>query len=138
MTDFPTPSRRGASTPLWALLLVTAVVALYLAFLGWDQSPDTDPVTGAKTGPYQPWQVLATGAGLILVAFVAGRAGRGRLVTLLLPLALTACFAVDAATDSDADGLWVIGALLVAVGSLLATAAVAALGAYAGHRRARS
>lgn len=128
-------SRRGGSTLIWALAVAVAVIAVYLAFLGWDQQRDTDPGTGAQTGPYQPWQIAGTAIGLVLTAFIAGRAGRGRLVAVVLPLTLTACFAVDAATDQDADGLWVIGAILVAIGSLLGTAAVAALGAYTGRRR---
>lgn len=138
MSNSRTTPRSGGSTPVWALTLAVAVVAVYLAFLGWDQGRQTDPTTGAQSGPYQPWQVVGTGIGLISVAFLAGRAGRGRLVTLVLPLVLAACFAVDAATDPDADGLWIIGTVLVAVGSLLGTAAVAALGTYAGNRRGPS
>lgn len=138
MTDDRTALRPGGSTPAWALALVGAVVAIYLAFLGWDQRKETDPVTGVQTGPYEPWQVIGVGIGLAMVAFIAGRAGRAKLVTAVLPLTLTACFAVDAATDPDADGLWVIGAALVALGSLLGTGAVAGLAAYSRHRRGPS
>lgn len=130
--------RRGGSAVLWALAVAVAVVAVYLAFLGWDQRRDVDPLTGAQTGPYQPWQVVGTAIGLLLVAFIAGRAGRTVLVSVVLPLTLTVCFAVDAATDPDADGLWVIGAALVAFGSLLSTGAVAFLAGYTTRRRRTS
>lgn len=129
MTNSGTPFRPGGSAPIWAVVVAVAVVAVYLAFLGWDQQPDVDPDSDAQTGPYRPWQLVGAGIGLIFIAFLAGRAGRGKLVTAMLPLTLTVCFAVDAATDPNADGLWILGAALVAVGSLLGTAAVAALGA---------
>lgn len=135
MTNSGRSSHPGGSAPSWAVAIVVAVVAVYLAFLGWDQHADVDPETGARTGPYQPWQVLGVGVALILIAFVAGRAGRAVLVTAMLPLTLTACFVVDAATDPNADGLWVIGATLVAIGSLLGTGAVAAIGAASARAR---
>lgn len=138
MTNDGTEPRRGGSALAWALAVAVAVIANYLAFLGWHQEKETDPATGAQTGPYQPWQVVGVGIGLIIVAFIAGRYGRAKLVTAVLPLTLTACFALDAATEPDADGLWVIGAALVAVGSLLGTAAVAALATRSRHRRGPS
>ena len=44
---------------------------------------------------------------------------------MLIPVVLTGCFAFDAATDTDTDGLWVVGAALVALGSLTAITIVA-------------
>lgn len=135
MTNSGSSSRPGGSASIWTLAIVVAVAVVYLAFLGWDQHADIDPETGEQTGPYQPWQVIGVGIALILIAFIAGRAGRAVLVTTMLPLTLTACFVIDAATDPNADGLWVIGATLVAVGSLLGTGAVAAIGAHSTRTR---
>jgi peptidoglycan/LPS O-acetylase OafA/YrhL len=123
---------------LWSVAIAAAVVAIYWAFLGWDRHKDVDPVTGAVTGPYQPWQVIACGVVLAAVVFAAGWRGRTWVAVLVVPVVLTVCFSVDAATGTDGDGLWPIGAALVAVGSLLGAAAVATLGGYLGRsRRAR-
>jgi hypothetical protein len=123
-----------ASAPLWIVGVAVGTVVAYLAFLGWDQEKDLNPATGAETGPYQPWQVIGLGLVLGLVAFAAGRAGRHWLAAPVLAVVLTACFAVDAATDPDADGLWVIGAFLVAVGSLAGALLVGLLGSRLGRR----
>ncbi|AVT35313.1 hypothetical protein [Plantactinospora sp. BB1] len=122
-------------TPLWTVGLAGLTALAYWAFLGWDQQKETDPVTGTQTGPYSAWQVVGLGVVLAVLVFEAGRRGRPWLAGVVVPAVLTVAFSVDAATDPDADGLWVIGAVLVALGSALGTGLVAALGAYAGRRR---
>jgi hypothetical protein len=121
--------RTQGSALLWSALSAAIVAGTYWAFLGWDRRKDLNPATGELTGPYQPWQVIGCGAVLTLLAFEAGRRGRIWPVALVLPTVLTASFAISAATDSESDGLWPIGAALVALGSSAGTAAVAALGA---------
>jgi hypothetical protein len=116
------------SAVLWAAVTAAVVVAGYLGFLGWHRQKVVDPVTGHESGPYQPWQVVAFGLVLAVLAFVAGWRGNLVTVVVVLPLALTACFALDAATSAGQDGLWVIGAALVGFGSLVGTAVVAGLG----------
>ncbi|GAA3739662.1 hypothetical protein GCM10022225_23470 [Plantactinospora mayteni] len=121
-------------TPLWIVGLAGLTALAYWAFLGWDQQKETDPVTGAQTGPYSAWQVVGLGVVLAVLVFETGRRGRPWLAGIVVPAVLTVAFSADAATDPDADGLWVIGAVLVALGSALGTGLVAALGAYAGRR----
>lgn len=118
--------RKGAV--LWGAGLAAAVAATYGAFLGWDQEKDLDPVTGHLSGPYQAWQVVGCGAVLAALAFETGRRGRPALAAVVVPIVLTACFSVDAATDADSDGLWPVGAALVALGSSAGALAAAALG----------
>lgn len=120
-----------------AALLFIGVVAGYLAFLGWDQHKDID-AAGNASGPYQAWQVVGYGAVLAGLAFGAGRRGYPWVATVTISAALTACFAVDAATDADGDGLWPIGAALLAIGSAAGAAGVAAMGAFLRPRRSRS
>ncbi|MEE6259693.1 hypothetical protein [Plantactinospora sonchi] len=132
-----TEPRRPSSVALWTVILGGVTLAAYWAFLGWDTERDVDPVTGAETGPYQAWQVLGLGAVLAVLTFEAGRRGRPWLATLVVPAVLTASFSVDAATDPGSDGLWPIGAALVAFGSAVGTVLVAGLGAYLGRRRPR-
>ncbi|GLI01447.1 hypothetical protein [Phytohabitans aurantiacus] len=123
-------SRRATA----AALLAAGVVAGYLAFLGWDQHKDVD-AAGNASGPYQAWQVVGYGVLLAGLAFGAGRRGYPWVATVTISAVLTICFAVDAATDADADGLWPIGAALVAIGSAAGAAGVAAMGAFLRPRR---
>lgn len=132
MTGVQQAKRSG---PLWAVGIGGATAIAYWAFLGWDQRKDVDPVTGSETGPYQAWQVVGLGVVLALLTFEAGRRGRGWLATLVVSAVLTVAFSVDAATGPDGDGLWPIGAVLVALGSLLGTGLIAGIGAYLGRQR---
>jgi peptidoglycan/LPS O-acetylase OafA/YrhL len=118
---------------LWAIGLAAATAATYGGFLGWDQEKDLDPATGHLSGPYQAWQVVGCGAVLTALAFETGRRGRPRLAAVVVPVVLTACFSVDAATDADSDGLWPIGAALVALGSSAGALAAATLGERVGR-----
>jgi hypothetical protein len=120
---------------IWALGIAAVVVVAYLALLGWHAEKELDPATGNETGPYQAWQVGALVLALGAVAFGAGWRGRPGLVTVIMPLAITAFFSADAATAEESDGLWVIGAVLVAAGSLLGTGVVAYIGARLRHSR---
>jgi ABC-type transport system involved in cytochrome c biogenesis permease component len=79
--------------------------------------------------------VVGCGAVLAALAFATGRRGRPWLASVVVPLVLTVCYSVDAATDPDADGLWPVGAGLVALGSLAGSVAVAALGNRFAQRR---
>ncbi|GIG87262.1 hypothetical protein [Plantactinospora endophytica] len=121
-------------TPLWIVGLAAGTALAYWAFLGWDQQKETDPVTGAQTGPYSAWQVVGLVVVLALLVFETGRRGRPWLAGTVVPAVLTVAFSVDAATDPDSDGLWVIGAALVALGSVLGAGLLAGLGAYLGRR----
>lgn len=85
---------------------------LYLAWLGWDQDYDIDPVTGVVSGPYETWQVVGVVACLGVVALVAGRLGLRTVCRVAMPVAFALCFAVDGITDANSDGLWGVGAAL--------------------------
>lgn len=116
---------------MWAIGVSVATAATYGAFLAWDQHKDLDRATGELSGPYEAWQVVGCGAVLAALAFVTGWRGHMWLASLVVPAVLTVCFSIDAATGEGSDGLWVVGAVLLAVGSFAGTLAVAALGARA-------
>lgn len=122
------PTAPRGSTLVWVAGLAAVTLVAYLALLGWDQSKTLDPVTQNETGPYEAWQVIALVVVLAAAAFLAGRAGRFVPAVVTIPVVLTLAFAVDAATDADVDGLWPIGAALVALGSAAGVALVAAIG----------
>ncbi|MGW7360969.1 hypothetical protein ACWGI0_31230 [Streptomyces sp. NPDC054802] len=110
---------------LSAVLVVAAVsVALWAAWLGWDQHYDVRP-DGSTTGPYEVWQVA--GLVLTLLAPVYWAASRRYFAGAVLgtTLGLTAAAYYD--WSDDATGLFVIGVVLVMLGSFAATAAVSAV-----------
>jgi hypothetical protein len=110
---------------LSAVLVVAGVsAALWAAWLGWDQHRDVHP-DGSTTGPYEVWQV----AGLVLTLLVPvyWAASRRYFAGAVLgtTLGLTAAAYYD--WSDDATGLFVIGVVLVMLGSFAATAAVSAV-----------
>jgi hypothetical protein len=104
---------------LWhqaATATVVCFVSLtgYLALLGWDQKKTVGP-DGYQHGPYDPWQVVAL---CVVVGVAAAWAGwrRDALVgAIAATMTMTAAFSIDAATDSENDGLWPVGACMVLV-----------------------
>ncbi|MFE1904817.1 hypothetical protein ACFW96_14280 [Streptomyces gardneri] len=110
---------------VWAGVAVAAVaMATWAAWLGWDQHRDVHP-DGSTTGPYEAWQVV--GLGLTLLAPVCWAAFRGYAVAGVA--GTTAGLTVAAFYDwsDDASGLFALGAILVMIGTLAVTSAVAFL-----------
>ncbi|WP_405059190.1 hypothetical protein OG474_41585 [Kribbella sp. NBC_01505] len=120
-------TRTPAGTAVWALAAIVAAAAVYLALLGWHAEKTLDPATGNETGPYEAWQVIVLAVVIAILAAIIGSASRAPLAIVTIPLTLTLTFAVDAATASDADGLWAVGALLVLIGSAAGVAVVSLL-----------
>jgi hypothetical protein len=112
--------------PELSAVLVAAVVsaALWAAWLGWDQHRDVHP-DGSTTGPYEVWQVA--GLVLTLLAPVYWAASRRCYAGGVLgtTLGLTAAAYYD--WSDDASGLFMMGVVLVMMGSFAATAAVSAV-----------
>ncbi|MEV8308169.1 hypothetical protein AB0P36_12580 [Streptomyces flavidovirens] len=109
-------------------LLVTFVptvlaMAAWAAWLGWDQHRDVQP-DGSTTGPYEAWQVI--GLVLTLLAPVYWAASRHNFVAVLgVPLGLTVAAFYDWSDDSS--GLFMVGVVMVMMGSFTVTAAFAAV-----------
>jgi hypothetical protein len=106
------------------LLLAGVSLAVWAAWLGWDQHRDVHP-DGTTTGPYEAWQVI--GLVLILLAPVYWAASRRYLAGAVL--GTTAGLTVAAYYDwsDDSSGLFVVGVGLVMIGSLAVTAVVSAI-----------
>ncbi|MFF3317937.1 hypothetical protein ACFYV5_20835 [Streptomyces sp. NPDC003035] len=125
--------------PRLSVLLVPALVAAaaWAAWLGWDQHRDVHP-DGSTTGPYEAWQVI----GLVLTVLVpvywaaSRRSVEGAVFLTALGTSLGLTVAAVYDWSDDASGLYMIGAGMVMVGSLLVTAAVSALIASATRGRA--
>ncbi|MEU3744373.1 MULTISPECIES: hypothetical protein [Streptomyces] len=118
---------------VWAALVSAAVaMAVWAAWLGWDQHRDVHP-DGSTTGPYEAWQVV--GLGLTLLAPVCWTAFREYAVAGVI--GTTAGLTVAAFYDwsDDASGLFLIGAIMVMIGTLALTSAVSALAAAVKRKR---
>lgn len=85
--------------------------------------------SGGTTGPYQAWQVLALGAVVSLVALWSGLRERPLAGAASLTVALTTCFVLDNAFEEGTDGLWLVGAVLLAAGAVAGTTLVSTLAA---------
>ncbi|UQX05432.1 hypothetical protein [Streptomyces sp. RerS4] len=98
--------------------LAALAMALWAAWLGWDQHRDLHP-DGSSTGPYEAWQVI--GLVLSLLPPVYWAASRRRLAAAFVgvPLGLSAAAFYD--WSDDGSGLFVLGVGMLAVGSLIAT-----------------
>ncbi|MFE4449219.1 hypothetical protein [Streptomyces sp. NPDC056796] len=105
---------------LWTILMPALVaLALWAAWLGWDQRYDVQP-DGTTTGPYAAWQV----AGLVLTLLAPLYRAASRQDIAGPVLGITAGLTIAAAYDwsDDTSGLFVIGVGAVMVGSLVTTA----------------
>lgn len=106
----------------WALFVILGSSAAWFAWMGWDQEYQVDPATGLEHGPYEAWQVIGCGITLSAVAIPASW-GRHWKSVLLLPPTFTVAWSVTAGME-DMTGLWMVGALLVLIGSSMGVVVV--------------
>lgn len=110
-----------------AVVVAVTSLAAYLLLLGWDQQK-TLGADGYLHGPYEAWQVAALVVVLAVGAAWSGWRHHSVVGASVAATTLTAIWSTDAATDSENDGLWPVGALLVAIatmGGFLLVAAIA-------------
>ncbi|WP_018545040.1 hypothetical protein [Streptomyces sp. LaPpAH-108] len=110
--------------PLWTVALTATSIALWTAWLGWDQHRDVHP-DGSTTGPYEPWQVIGLALTLLLPVCWAAYRRHSLAATLGTPLGLAIASFYD--WSDDDSGLFVIGVGLVVAGSLVGCLVVTAL-----------
>lgn len=120
-------------TLLGGLLLATATVGTWLAWLSWNTGYQVDPETGATSGPYAVWQVAGCVLTLAVVAAAGGWWLSPWLVAPVMAVAFTVPWAVQAAS-TDGSGLWAVGATLVLIGTA-AGGGVVSLGTHLIRRR---
>jgi hypothetical protein len=105
-------------------LLGAAAVASWTAWLSWESGYHTDAATGAISGPYSWWQVAGCAVTVAALAALAERWLHPTVVAIVIAVAFTVAWSVDAAA-SDETGLWPVGATLVLVGTALGATAAA-------------
>ncbi|GGW28678.1 hypothetical protein GCM10010503_00120 [Streptomyces lucensis JCM 4490] len=101
-----------------ALAPAGVALAVWAAWLGWDQHRDVHP-DGTTTGPYEAWQVI--GLVLTLLAPVYWAASRGHRAGAVLGTSAGLTVAAYLDWSDDASGLFMVGVVLVMLGSLAAT-----------------
>jgi hypothetical protein len=129
MADGLAGARGSAGRMAWKLSILTA--GNYLGWLGWDQRYDVGP-GDVVTGPYQQWQVAGLVIGLAISSAFAGWRGHPGVAIAVIPAVMTLCFSVDAASASP---FWAIGAVLVAVSTLIGVTLVSSFVTIAQQRR---
>ncbi|MGY0017851.1 hypothetical protein [Streptomyces sp. cg35] len=118
------PVRRLTSDLVPGLALAGLALAAWAAWLGWDQHRDVHP-DGTTTGPYAAWQVI--GLALTLLVPVCWAASRRHVTGTVLGTSAGLTVAAFVDWSDDSSGLYAVGAGMVMVGSLAATAVVCAL-----------
>ena len=109
-----------------AIALFALSAGLWWGWFGWDTEYDVDPATGTASGPYEAWQVSGCVVAWAVLGWIGNRMLPPVTVIVLMPLAFTAAFAISAA-QADDSGLWIVGAMLIAFGTVIATALFVAL-----------
>jgi hypothetical protein len=115
------PVQRGST----AVAVALATLVNYVGWLGWD----TEKYTGSDGylhGPYESWQVVGLALMLAVITAVVGWRGHGWVAVVVTALVMTLCFSVQANADPRNDGLWPIGAIMLALGTSASLGLVAA------------
>ncbi|GAA1345044.1 hypothetical protein [Arthrobacter roseus] len=99
---------------------------LWWGWFAWDNQYVVDPVTGSSSGPYELWQVIGCAASWIVLGWIGNKLLQPLLVIIIMPAAFTTAFAITAARMDD-SGLWPVGAILMALGTLAGTAVLVAI-----------
>lgn len=103
----------------WALACAVTAFIGYLGLFSWDRDHD---VTGKSVVSYGTWQFVLLGLALIVVTRGAVYAHATAAPVLAIPPVLTICFWADWAQRDD-SGLYMVGVVMLAVGSFLGTLA---------------
>jgi hypothetical protein len=117
-----------------ALVIVgAAALADYAVWLAWDTKKYLGS-DGYLHGPYQPWQVVGFALILGMIGAAAGWRRRPWEAAIAASATLGVCFVVQGAMDPSSDGLFLIGAFLIGIGSFVGVGLVALIAdGFAGH-----
>jgi hypothetical protein len=125
--ELPPVRERPASRSAQAGLSVLAGALVWAAWLGWDRTASFDVVTGTVQSPYVTLQVVGCALTVGVVTGVLAARWSPSVAAAGVSVGFLACWTVDAASQDD-SGLFVIGAVLLAVGLAAGTALSAAVG----------
>ncbi|MFD8637538.1 hypothetical protein [Streptomyces sp. NPDC059533] len=118
--------------PLAIAIVAAMAMAGWAAWLGWDQIRDVQP-DGSVTGPYQVWQVVGLAMTLLVAVCWAASHDYEAAAILGVPAGLGIAAYYD--WSDDGSGLFVIGVLMITIGSLFTTGLLSPLIAFCTRRR---
>ena len=118
-----TRSRDRPPLEQWSFVVLICLLSagLWFGWFGWDAEYQYDAATGEMTGPYEIWQGVAAFLCGIVVVGLAYRLVHFVVALLVIPISFTLAW-ISTASTLDSSGLWVVGAILVALGTTLGTA----------------
>jgi hypothetical protein len=103
-----------ASRAVTVAVVVGGAAGAYLLALGWHRQKHLG-ADGYLHGPYSAGQITLVAAVLVVLALWARSRGAVGLGAVAATITVDVLFSVEADTDPQSDGLWPVGALLVAV-----------------------
>lgn len=127
-------SRRRAGWLVQSAVAVVAGAALWGAWLGWDRTSSYDVVTGTVQHPYVTLQVLGCALTVGLTTGALAARWSPVLVAVGVSAGFLLCWTAQAAS-TDSTGLYLVGAVLLALGLALGTGLSAAVGHLVGRLR---
>jgi hypothetical protein len=108
-----------------ALALAALTAGVWWLWFGSDTTYQIDPATGATSGPYAASQVIACVLCLVVLTVAGALVLPAWLVVAAVSVTFTACWGIHASAQ-DTTGLWAVGTAMVAVGTAVGSALVAA------------
>lgn len=109
----PTCAHRSVTTRFAVTAMAPAAAATYLEFLGWHWLEGT---AGDPRGVYPPSAVVPAVFVLALLALASALLHSRTAGFIATTIGFVGCFAADADTSRNNDGLWPVGALLIVGG----------------------
>ena len=116
-------------------MLIAASVLTWAVWMSWSRVPDV--VDGVVQPQHEMWQMIGAGATLVVLTAVGAVLSRSWWSLVLLPFVMASGFStawtVQASQDANADGLYLLGGIVLWWGSWAGLSVVAgvAYGVYA-------
>lgn len=127
---------RSTRRLLGAVVLAVLAASCWWGWMAWDRSYRVDPATGETSGPYEAWQVVGCVLCLVMVCVVATKHLPVWVVVPVTTAAFTGAWSWTA-SGVDSSGLWLVGAVLVLIGTAIGAALVSGVTAMVRCGRSR-
>lgn len=130
------PGMARTLQPSAAVAFTVLGAGLWWGWFAWD-TVGVSSGTATQSGPYEAWQVAGCAVTWMVLAWLGVKVLRPFLLITALPVGFTAAWILTAALTDD-SGLWAVGAILVAGGTLAGNAVLVwVLGSVARRRGKR-
>ena len=124
------PHRPPLEQWLSVVLISLLSAGLWFGWFGWDSAYQFDAATGEMAGPYEVWQGVGALVCGVVVVWLGYRMLHFAVALLVIPASFTFAW-ISTASAMDSNGLWVVGAILVAFGTTFGTVVMLGIAAAA-------